>query len=86
MTDKEKAANENYKTIGGYLKAITLDYHEAWQQLWPTLDEEMRQKYLDLPNFDADKFLEITGVDVREKIEAPKEEIIVDGVVYALKK
>jgi hypothetical protein len=51
-------------------------YHEAFRKAWDATDATTRQKFLDLPNFDAEKFLAITGVDVREK-----EAECCDGVV-----
>jgi hypothetical protein len=62
MTEKEKTDNPTYKITGGYLK--TLEYKEAWAIFWRKTDEANRQKFLNLPNFDADIFKEITGVDV----------------------
>ena len=63
MTEEEKLNNPKYETIGGYLKTISI--HEAWSNLWGNLSQEKRQLFLDLPNFDADKFKEITGIDVK---------------------
>ena len=68
MTDDEKAEHPLYKTTEGYLK--TYSYHEAWQNAWDNANEEDRNKVFDLPNFDAEIFLEITGIDVRKSDEA----------------
>jgi len=62
MTIEEKESNPNYKTLGGYLK--TLSYKEAWKEAWSKADDEKRQEFLDLPNFDKGIFKEITGVEV----------------------
>ena len=64
MTQEEKKKNPSYKTTGGYLK--TLEYKEAWAVFWRKTSEENRQKFLNLPNFDAEIFREITGIDVED--------------------
>lgn len=73
MTNKEKEDNPSYKTIGGFIKRVK--YKEAWAIFWRRTTEENRQRFLALPNFDADIFLEITGIDVRKK----EQEIDIDG-------
>lgn len=65
MTDAEKKADPEFYVRGGYLKEY--DYKEAWANFWKDTDEENRQKFLNLPNFDAEVFKEITGVDVATK-------------------
>jgi hypothetical protein len=65
MTDKEKEGNPTYKTTGGYLK--TIEYKEAWAIFWRKTSEENKKKFLNLPNFCAEIFKEITGIDVEEK-------------------
>jgi hypothetical protein len=65
MNAEEKKENPTYKTTGGYLK--TLEYKEAWSVFWRKTDEENRQKFLNLPNFDAEIFKEITGIDVNKE-------------------
>ena len=66
MTESEKSENPNYATIGGYLKSNPLPLIEAFPKAWEAASEETKQGFLSLPNFDAEKFLQITGVDVRE--------------------
>ena len=80
MSDEEKKANPNHATIGGYLKACTGKIQEAFPLAWAKMDEATRQKFLDLPNFDSDKFLVCTGVDVRAGKVKGLKEIVVDGV------
>ena len=80
MTDEQKAKFPNYATIGGCLEAIGKTIQDAFPLAWAKLDAETRQKFLDLPNFDAEKFLACTGVDVRKP--EPKDEIVVDGTTY----
>ena len=65
MTDDEKKANPEHETCGGYLK--TFGYKEAWSNFWKDTTEDNRQKFLNLPNFDATIFKEITGIDVAAK-------------------
>jgi len=64
MTADEKIAEPNYHVAQGYLK--TYDYKEAWKNFWKDTDKENRRKFLNLPNFDAEIFKEITGIDVEE--------------------
>ena len=64
MTDEEKAAHPEAKTTGGYLKERTMaDNARKW---WAGLDAADRNVIFSLPNFDAEIFKEITGVDVNE--------------------
>ncbi len=62
MSDEEKAANPKYETTGGYLKSIPM--HEAWSNLWHNLTDQKRKVFTSLPNFDSNKFKEITGITV----------------------
>ena len=64
MTDIEKEKYPTYKTTGGYLKTKTM--YEAWADVWNNLDDTEKQVFLDLPNFDADKFKIITGIEVKK--------------------
>ncbi len=65
MTDEEKENVDGWETMGGYLK--TLDYKDAWKIFWQETSEENKDRFLKLPNFDADIFEEITGIDVTTK-------------------
>ena len=78
MTDTEKADNPDYETPGGYLKTNT--YHEAWAEFWRDTTQDVRDRFLSLPHFDAAKFLDITGIDVTTK----QETIEIEGVKYTL--
>ncbi len=87
MSDEEKQANANYKTIGGYLKVLHKDFKAAFSEAWPGLDDETKAKFMALPNFDAAKFLEITGVDVSAPAvvaASVPSEVVVDGRRYVL--
>jgi len=63
MTDEEKEQHEEYKTIGGYLRTYT--YKEAWGNLWNSLDIEEKDIIQRIPNFNKDKFYEITGIKIK---------------------
>ena len=83
MTEEEKKNEPLFYVRGGYLKTYT--WEEAWQNYWKDSDEEEKQKVLNLPNFDADIFKEITGIDVnKEKVSLSGKEVKVtlDGVEY----
>ena len=62
MTDVEKKEVSGWDEMGGYLK--TMDYKEAWAEYWSRASEGDKQWFQSLPNFDADIFEEITGIDV----------------------
>lgn len=81
MTDTEKKANPQFHVAGGYLKKRS--YKDAWREAWSNLDVNTKQRFLELPNFDANLFLEITGVDVKTGSCAGKI-VEVDGKKYKL--
>lgn len=73
MTEEEKIANPDFSINKGYLK--TFEWEEAWANFWRNTDEENRQKFLNLPNFDAEVFKSITGIDVtKESVDDKMEE------------
>ena len=80
MTDEEKASFPFYTTIGGFLRSSPIPIRESFPIAWAKLSDDEKKKWLALPNFDADKFFKITGVDVREP-ESPNE-LVVNGVRY----
>lgn len=63
MTDEDKKADPNFYVRGGQLR--TRDYKEAFKLSWDNADPEDRIKVKDLPNFDAEVFFEISGIDLR---------------------
>jgi len=78
MTDQEKIDNETFHTMGGYLKSY--EYKEAFRKSWDSSTEEDRKLVEILPNFDADVFFEISGIDVRKKETSCAGKIVtVDG-------
>ncbi|WFD12244.1 DUF7666 domain-containing protein [Tepidibacter hydrothermalis] len=62
MTDEEKEQHPEYKTTDGYLKVR--DNKNACIEWWNGLSEIRRNVIKEIPNFDADKFFEITGIRV----------------------
>ncbi len=64
MTEEEKKADPDFFVRGGYLK--TYSWEEAWANYWRDCDDEEKQRVLNLPNFDAEIFEEITGIDVKD--------------------
>lgn len=64
MSDDEKKSYPKFETTGGYLK--TVDFKTACKMMWNKLDEKERQSVMELPNFDAKVFEEITGINVNE--------------------
>ena len=67
MSAEEKATHPEHETTGGYLK--TIDFKTACRMMWDKLDEEERQAVMELPNFDAEVFEEITGISVERNVE-----------------
>ena len=64
MTDEEKAAHPEVETTGGYLKERTAaDNARKW---WAGLDAADRNEILSLPNFNAETFKKITGIDINQ--------------------
>ena len=61
-TDEEKAQDERKRFIGGEL--ITIPYKEACANWWVSLSEKDKAIIKTIPNFDANIFAEITGIDV----------------------
>ena len=88
MTEQEKKDNPEFSTTGGYLKTFT--YEEAWANFWRDTTEENKQRILKLPNFDAEVFKDITGIDVEEPApeepapEEPEQTIELNGKKYKL--
>lgn len=76
MTQKEKDDNPTYGNAKGYLKK--LDYKEEFKKSYNKATKEDRAKIHNIPNFNADKFLEISGIDVRvnSEQEAKKQALI----------
>ena len=63
-TKAEKDADPNKALIGGYLK--TYSYKKAWANWDAKATEAQRNEIKALPNYDANVFMEITGLDWRK--------------------
>ena len=61
-TEEEMKEDDDKKATKGYLKNYT--YKEACANWWIELTEENREIIMSIPNFDADKFYEITGINI----------------------
>ena len=61
-TEEEMEEDKNKRLIGGYLKEYS--YKEACANWWNELTEENKEIIKSIPNFDADKFYEITGINI----------------------
>ena len=62
MTTKEKENHPEYKTIGGYIKTITVTVKDR-QKWWNDLSTSDKEVIKSLPNFDTDKFCECVGIN-----------------------
>ena len=62
MTDEEKDSHPEYKTTGGYLKSC--DGDKAFQSWWDSLNDEEKEIIKNIPNFNNEKFYEITKIRV----------------------
>ena len=70
MSEEEKTAYPTHKTTGGYLKKY--EYKEAFKKSYDSASEEDKALLLDLPNFNAEVFFEISGIDVRKPSKQDK--------------
>ncbi len=61
MSEEEKEEYPNYKITGGYLKEKSID---ELQEVWDNFTDEEKEVIKSLPNFDAEIFKEITGIEV----------------------
>ena len=62
MTEEEKIKYPTYKTTGGYLK--TVDFKTACKMMWDNLNDDDKKEVKKIPNFNAEIFEEITGINV----------------------
>ena len=64
MTDEKRAEHPEAEVTGGYLK----ESHDSKtvQDWWDTLSEEQKKIIKSLPNFDAEIFKKITGIEVEK--------------------
>jgi hypothetical protein len=64
MTDEEKEAHPEHKALEGYLKQNPQTLEEHLQEKWQDLSVVDKASVLSIPNFDPQKFKQITGIDV----------------------
>ena len=64
-TDHEKKNDKSKELIGGYLKRY--EYKEACQTWWNKLTKENKKIIVSIPNFDAEIFEKITGINIAKK-------------------
>lgn len=60
MTNEEKAAHPEHETTGGYLKIR--DNTDCCTEWWNDLSERNKNIIRSIPNFDSEKFYQITGI------------------------
>jgi hypothetical protein len=82
MTEEEKKRFPNHGNTGGCLR--TYPYKEMWSRGWAKDTEMNKKRFMALPNFDADIFLEITGIDVRKQVTCAGKIVEIDGKKYKL--
>ena len=63
MSADEKIKNKNAEICGGYLRENLLT-NNARQNWWESLTPDDKNEILSIPNFDAEIFKKITGIDV----------------------
>ena len=61
-TDEEKQSDKDKDLIGGYLKTYT--YKEACKNWWNEYTDKEKAVIMSMPNFNKDKFKQITGIEV----------------------
>ena len=84
MTDQQKINDPDFHIKGGTL--IKRTYKEAWAEYWnKEASAKDKQQFLDLPNFDAAIFKEITGIDVEAKETCDGKVVEIDRKKYKLK-
>ena len=44
-----------------------MTYEDAWAEVWENLSKSGKQKFLDLPYFNAEIFKKITGIEVEKE-------------------
>ena len=62
MSKEEKSIHPEHEATGGYLK--TVDFKTACKIMWNKLSDEDKQSVKEIPNFNAEVFKEITGIEI----------------------
>lgn len=55
----------------------TFTYKKAWGNYWNKIDEATKEQFKALPNFDAEIFKEITGIEIEGEVKIEVEGKIV---------
>ncbi len=66
-TEEEMEKDKSKKLIGGYLKTYT--YQEACKNWWNGMSSKNKAIICSMPNFDANVFKEITGIEVTHNVD-----------------
>ena len=66
-TKEEMEKDESKKLIGGYLKSYT--YKEACRNWWNGMSSKNKAIICSMPNFGANVFKEITGIEVTHNVD-----------------
>ena len=85
MTEQQKLDHPSHETTGGVLLTYNHTYHQAWAIAWSEMHPATRERFLNLPNFDAEKFQQITGIDTVAAQE-PRNVTVINGKTYRLDK
>ena len=85
MTEQQKADHPTHEKTGGVLIKYNHTYHEAWAIAWAEMDQATKDRFLKLPNFDAAKFKQITGIDTTS-VQGPRNVTVIDGKTYRLER
>lgn len=65
MSNEEKTEHLGHKTTGGYLG--THDKADCYSEWWEQLSERDKSTIKNIPNFDAEKFYQITGIKIEQE-------------------
>lgn len=74
MTDKEKKENPDYHKHQGFIREINIK--DSWKEAWDRATPADRRLTLKLPNFNNNKFEEITGINVELELLRDNEDSI----------
>ena len=83
MTEQQKADHPTHQTTGGVLMKYNHTYHQAWAIAWAEMDQATKNRFLNLPNFDAKKFEQITGINTTAA-PAPINVTAIDDKTYLI--
>ena len=64
MTEEEKEKYPKHETTGGYLKQN--DFKESCKEWWSKLSTAEKQIIKEIPNFDEEKFYQITSIKITD--------------------